>query len=198
MHCLVVDPSNTRGVHVGTDLGVFVSTDGGASWAVENTGFANVVTEALVLNVAQGGLRSTLSTWARRISGHGEYERLQLRARATERRVAASGSDLTVNVNVTPGGCNWKSETTCGGSRAIGGSGSTSGRRLAGRGQSHFYQRIGTVAIGVAQFHRDAGRHARYLIRRRCASLTDTPRSIPSPTGSTWRERQRTTRAWRR
>jgi hypothetical protein len=30
-----------------TDLGVFVSLDGGRSWAVENVGFANVVTETL-------------------------------------------------------------------------------------------------------------------------------------------------------
>ena len=46
-HSVVVDPSNPNRVYVGTDLGVFVSTDAGATWAVENTGFANVVTESL-------------------------------------------------------------------------------------------------------------------------------------------------------
>lgn len=54
VHCIVVDPSNTARLYVGTDLGVFVSTDGGATWSVENTGFANVVTESLSLNVANG------------------------------------------------------------------------------------------------------------------------------------------------
>jgi hypothetical protein len=46
-HSIVVDPANTNKLVVGTDLGVFVSTDGGANWAAENTGFANVVTESL-------------------------------------------------------------------------------------------------------------------------------------------------------
>jgi outer membrane protein assembly factor BamB len=46
-HSVVVDPVNPSRVYVGTDLGVFVSLDAGATWAVENTGFANVVTESL-------------------------------------------------------------------------------------------------------------------------------------------------------
>ncbi|EKO40196.1 MAG: BNR/Asp-box repeat protein [Solidesulfovibrio magneticus str. Maddingley MBC34] len=45
----VVDPNNRRRLYVGTDLGVFASLDGGASWAVENTGFANVITEAMMV-----------------------------------------------------------------------------------------------------------------------------------------------------
>lgn len=49
VHSIVVDPTNAARLYVGTDLGVFVSTNGGASWAVENTGFATAVTEALVL-----------------------------------------------------------------------------------------------------------------------------------------------------
>jgi hypothetical protein len=53
VHSIVVDPANTSRLYVGTDLGVFVSRDGGATWAVENTGFANVITESLsVGNVA--------------------------------------------------------------------------------------------------------------------------------------------------
>jgi hypothetical protein len=46
-HSIVVDPANTSRLYVGTDLGVFVSRDGGGTWAVENTGFANVITESL-------------------------------------------------------------------------------------------------------------------------------------------------------
>jgi PKD repeat protein len=46
---IVVDPTNTSRLYVGTDLGVFTSIDGGANWMIENTGFANVSTEALTI-----------------------------------------------------------------------------------------------------------------------------------------------------
>ena len=54
VHCLLIDPRKTNVLYVGTDLGVFVSTDGGANWLVENTGFANVVTESLAFNSNNG------------------------------------------------------------------------------------------------------------------------------------------------
>jgi uncharacterized protein (TIGR03437 family) len=54
VHCILVDPRKTNVLYVGTDLGVFVSTDGGANWLVENTGFANVVTESLAFNSSNG------------------------------------------------------------------------------------------------------------------------------------------------
>lgn len=50
VHSLVVDPVFEGRLFLGTDLGVFVSLDGGESWAVENTGFANAVTETLALS----------------------------------------------------------------------------------------------------------------------------------------------------
>jgi len=49
VHSIVIDPSNTQRMFVGTDLGVFSTTDGGANWAVEDTGFAHVVVEALAI-----------------------------------------------------------------------------------------------------------------------------------------------------
>jgi len=49
VHTLVVDPTNSARLFVGTDVGVFTSDDGGTTWAVENTGFANVITEALAI-----------------------------------------------------------------------------------------------------------------------------------------------------
>ncbi|HKC88191.1 MAG TPA: hypothetical protein VKG02_19550, partial [Blastocatellia bacterium] len=52
VHCLVVDPQNRNRLFIGSDVGVFVTTDGGATWAVES-GIPNVVTEALALNRAQ-------------------------------------------------------------------------------------------------------------------------------------------------
>lgn len=52
VHSIAIDPTRRERLYLGTDLGVFVSLDSGATWAVENTGFANVVTETVV--VAQG------------------------------------------------------------------------------------------------------------------------------------------------
>lgn len=48
-HSIVSDPAYAAGtrLYVGTDLGVFVSIDGGANWARENSGFANTVVEHL-------------------------------------------------------------------------------------------------------------------------------------------------------
>jgi photosystem II stability/assembly factor-like uncharacterized protein len=54
---MAVDPGDPARLYLGTDLGVFVSTDGGDSWAVENTGFANVVTEALAIREGAFGQR---------------------------------------------------------------------------------------------------------------------------------------------
>lgn len=54
-HSIVVDPSRPSRLFLGTDLGVFVSTDGGATWAVENTGFANVITEWLTVTTGPNG-----------------------------------------------------------------------------------------------------------------------------------------------
>ena len=52
VHSLAVDPTRPNRLYLGTDLGVFVSLDRGLTWAVENTGFANAVTETVL--VAQG------------------------------------------------------------------------------------------------------------------------------------------------
>lgn len=50
VHSIVVDPNDSSRLYLGTDLGVLASVDGGANWAVENTGFAAVVTEWLTIN----------------------------------------------------------------------------------------------------------------------------------------------------
>jgi len=57
-HSVTVDPTNSQRIYVGTDLGVFVSLDGGANWYKEVTGFANVPVETLTVNTTGG--KSTL------------------------------------------------------------------------------------------------------------------------------------------
>lgn len=55
VHCLIVDPMQPSTLYVGTDLGVFVSQDAGASWSRENTGFPNTVVESLSLEPSGQG-----------------------------------------------------------------------------------------------------------------------------------------------
>jgi len=55
VHSLVVDPGNPNRLYLGTDLGVFTSADRGRTWMVENTGFANVVTEWLAMGDGPDG-----------------------------------------------------------------------------------------------------------------------------------------------
>jgi photosystem II stability/assembly factor-like uncharacterized protein len=49
VHSVVVDPDDSARLYLGTDLGVFVSIDGGQRWFVEETGFGPAVTEWLAL-----------------------------------------------------------------------------------------------------------------------------------------------------
>jgi uncharacterized repeat protein (TIGR01451 family) len=49
-HTVAVSPFNANTIYVGTEIGVFVTTDGGANWSRENTGFANVITDHLVIS----------------------------------------------------------------------------------------------------------------------------------------------------
>ncbi len=108
VHCVVVDPSNTARLYVGTDLGVFVSNDGGATWSVENTGFANVVTEALVLNAVNG-----VTTLYAFTHGRGVYKVTANMSGCnyvitpTTREFGRDGGDAAVNVTVAPNDCNW-------------------------------------------------------------------------------------------
>lgn len=57
VHSVVVDPESRERLYVGTDVGVFVTLDGGESWMVENTGFAAAVTETLALTDGPQGSR---------------------------------------------------------------------------------------------------------------------------------------------
>jgi hypothetical protein len=53
-HTVAIDPTNSQRIYVGTDLGVFVSLDGGANWYKEVTGFSNVPVETLNYTTSGG------------------------------------------------------------------------------------------------------------------------------------------------
>jgi hypothetical protein len=49
---VVVDPTNSNRIYVGTDIGVFTTIDGGTNWYKEVTGFANAPVEWLEINAS--------------------------------------------------------------------------------------------------------------------------------------------------
>lgn len=108
VHSLAIDPSNTARLYIGTDVGIFVSTDGGANWAVETSGFPNVITEALQVQVA-GGVTNLYAfthgrgVWRVTISDRGCGYAL---SPATVNAGVAAGAG-TVSVSAQPGGCSW-------------------------------------------------------------------------------------------
>lgn len=55
LHSIAVDPARPERLYLGTDLGVFVSLDRGLTWAVENTGFANAITEHVTIGQGVNG-----------------------------------------------------------------------------------------------------------------------------------------------
>lgn len=110
VHSIVVEPGNTAHLYIGTDMGVFVSADGGATWAIENTGFANVVTESLALNVVGGVTQLFAFThgrgaWRVNLNNTGC---LQSIAPAT-RSLNAGAATGSINVTADPNGCAWSS-----------------------------------------------------------------------------------------
>lgn len=52
VHALVVDPHRPLTLYLGTDLGVFVSPDGGDTWTPARSNFPNTITEALAIDDA--------------------------------------------------------------------------------------------------------------------------------------------------
>jgi hypothetical protein len=146
-HSVAVSPFGSMTIYVGTDIGVFVTTDGGASWARENTGFANVITDHLVFSPVdssnarlfafthgRGAFRTTVSTSLaaarpvhrqERRDHHGQrrqqpelhHHRHESRERRGRQRV---GRGLVPRAGLT---CTWTCAASAGGSCAASGSG---------------------------------------------------------------------------
>jgi uncharacterized protein (TIGR03437 family) len=113
VHCIVVDPLNTARLYIGTDLGVFVSTNGGASWAVENTGFANVIVESLNLNVVNGvttlfAFTHGRGAWRVTVNQIGCLFALSPAGQS----FTGAGGTGTINIAAAPSGCNWTATST--------------------------------------------------------------------------------------
>ena len=106
---LIVDPQNPSTLYLGTDIGVFVSLDGGGIWARDDNPFANAVTETLVLDRSAG--QSTLfafthgrGVWKVALPGSGEA--CQYAVSGSPPSFPAYGGTAVLNVT-TGDNCAW-------------------------------------------------------------------------------------------
>lgn len=107
---ILVNPYDSNTLFLGTDLGVFVSTDGGASWAHDASPFSNVIVEDLVVD------RGTRSNWLFAFTyGRGAYRAglpgavlPDCRYSVSPTAIVAPASGGTFPVTVSAGaGCAW-------------------------------------------------------------------------------------------
>ncbi len=153
VHSIVVDPSNTARLYIGTDVGVFVSTDGGANWAIETTGFPNVITETLQLQIANGVTQVYAFThgrgvWRAEINRSGCNYGLQ----PATVNAGPAASNGTINVTAEPGGCNWTASSNASWLR-VNGSGASSGAATFSIDENMtFVSRAGTATIAGRTF----------------------------------------------
>lgn len=151
VHCLVVDPTATSRLYIGTDVGVFVSTDGGISWSVENTGFANVITETLIANVHNG-----VTTLYAFTHGRGAYrvtanlDGCSPYLSETTKTFGPGGGEVTIDVALTPAGCSWQAQSNAGWIKLLSqGAGKLS---LKIEANPDPVQRVGTVTLAGRSF----------------------------------------------
>ncbi|MEP7336415.1 MAG: hypothetical protein ABI977_01505, partial [Acidobacteriota bacterium] len=153
VHSLVVDPSNTARLYIGTDVGVFVTNDGGANWAVETTGFPNVITEWLQIHIA-GGVTSVYAfthgrgVWRAVINNSGCNYSLS----PATRSVDASAASGTVNVKASPSGCNWTAASNASWLRVTGSGSSDGSASFQADRNSTFASRTATATIAGRTF----------------------------------------------
>ncbi|QQS47834.1 MAG: hypothetical protein IPM66_04030 [Acidobacteriota bacterium] len=153
VHSIVIDPSNTTRLYVGTDVGVFVSNDGGAGWAVENTGFANVITESLQLRVIDGvtmlyAFTHGRGAWRAPINNAGCNFALS----PSTRQVGSGSSSGTISVTAAPAGCNWSVSSNVSWLSVSGGGSSDGQADFAVEENTGFESRTGTATIAGRSF----------------------------------------------
>ncbi len=203
VHAIAIDPSNTARLYVGTDVGVFVSNDGGASWAVENTGFANVITETLQLRVIDGvtmlyAFTHGRGAWRVPINNSGCNFRLS----PSTREVKAGSSAGTVSVTASPAGCNWSVSSNASWLSVNGGGSSDGQVNFTVEENTGFNSRTGTATIAgrsftVIQQGLDDGDVPAIAITSPAGTVTGNTTGVISLTGTARDNRGVTVVRWR-
>lgn len=106
-HRIVVHPTDSARLYLGSDLGVFVSSDTGATWSQENTGYANVVTEWLEFQQDDCGLVLFAFTHGR---GSWRLPLTSLSLSASSESFTAAGGDSSFDITALAN-CAWTAST---------------------------------------------------------------------------------------
>lgn len=110
VNCVVVDPTDPQRLYIGTDMGVFTSPDGGQTWAVENTGFANVPVEWLTINAYNGVVHLFAFTRGRGLWRVPLGQICTNLLSPTGQTFDSTGGRGSVNVIVSSNDCQWNVE----------------------------------------------------------------------------------------
>ena len=178
---VTVDPQDARRIYLGTDLGVFVSVDGGGCWARDQNPFAAVPAEALVLERGAGATYLYAFTfgrgvWRTLLPGTGSPCQYTLGALPTS--LPAFGA--TVDVPVQAGdGCAWSAVARAGALEVL--------SPASGRGPGNARVRVAwnttattrPLSIGV-QDKIGASRQAAPFFVPATADVFATPVSVPA------------------
>jgi uncharacterized protein (TIGR03437 family) len=113
VNCILIDPTNTQRLYVGTDIGVFTSPDGGATWAVENTGFANAPVEWLAVGTYNGAAHLFAFSRGRgawRVPLGQVVQPCTYSLAPTSQTFSSAGGNGSVMVTASSNECTWKVE----------------------------------------------------------------------------------------
>lgn len=156
VHSIVVDPQNRSRLFIGTDVRVFVTTDGGVTWAVES-GMPNVVTEALALNAGANATQLFAFTYGRgawRTSLGANDCRYSLSPASVNIKSEGGAGSVAISA---PDGCSWSASVNTSGEAwiKIANSGAGSGNGTVSftvESKSGVSARVGTINIAGRSF----------------------------------------------
>lgn len=109
VHIVLPDPKNPQLLYAGTELGLFVSPDGGLTWGRDPNPFANAITESLVIDRNAGGNTLFAFTYGRsawKTPLPGAVTGCQFGVSPTMISAPSFGGVFAVNVQTNPG-CGW-------------------------------------------------------------------------------------------
>lgn len=150
VNCLVVDPTNTKHLYIGTDLGIFVSLDGGVSWAVESNGFVNTRVESMSVNPSGGVAHLFAFTHGRGVWRAPLGRNCNPRLSATAQTFGIQGGAGEFGISTSGGDCQWTVESNSAWITLTGGqSGTGSGVvRFLVAASTESMPRTGTINVG--------------------------------------------------
>ena len=153
VHSVAIDPSNTARLYAGTDVGVFVSTDGGANWAQETTGFTNAITEKVQIQIANGvtsvyAFTHGRGAWRTMVNNSGCSYSLT----SPTRELGSTASTGSVAVKASPGGCNWSATSNASWLKVTGSGSSDGTANFQADENTSFNSRTGTATIAGKTF----------------------------------------------